>query len=281
MTARVVPASAGHACRQACWSEAGDARLQGDLDQRQDATGSANCALDLGTPPARGTLPSPARSSRRANFGVISSLPHPEFIATQQPSGNTPQSSPDNILILPNTTWHSLFDAQGPRNQKPYAPSFMSFWIAPGSPADFFCFGAFQAARQMANNIETRTAGSQLCKWSGCAARRRAGRRALRQGVVPVPLRAPALLQSGRFWSPPQTPALAAPRRMRASSALLRTLRRDALRDADEARGSKLCIVSVNRAPHGFEAEVRPMVTFLRQGEEQIGQGDLLPRTAP
>jgi NAD(P)-dependent dehydrogenase (short-subunit alcohol dehydrogenase family) len=28
------PASAGRACRQACWLEAGDARLQGDLDQR-------------------------------------------------------------------------------------------------------------------------------------------------------------------------------------------------------------------------------------------------------
>ena len=28
------PASAGRACRQACWLEAGDVRQQGDLDQR-------------------------------------------------------------------------------------------------------------------------------------------------------------------------------------------------------------------------------------------------------
>ena len=47
---------------------------------------------------------------------------------------------------------------------------------------------AFQAARQMANNIEVRIAGSAaLANNLAARLRRRAGRRAVRQGAVPVP----------------------------------------------------------------------------------------------
>src|SRR5271165_5471048 len=80
------------------------------------------------------------------------------FQAVGVPPGLAPQSPPDNILILPETTWRFLFDAQRAAKPETIRTQLHVLLDRARLPAD--PVSAFQAARQMANNIEARTAGS-------------------------------------------------------------------------------------------------------------------------
>ena len=101
-----------------------------------------------------GLAPAAVRVAGVAAIPNIDSL----FQAVGVPPGLAPQSPPDNILILPITTWRSLFDAQRAAKPETIRTQLHVLLDRARLPAD--PVSAFQAARQMANNIEARTAGS-------------------------------------------------------------------------------------------------------------------------
>src|SRR5271166_5652033 len=80
------------------------------------------------------------------------------FQAVGVPPDLAPQSPPDNILILPITTWRSLFDARRAAKPETIRTQLHVLLDRARLPAD--PVSAFQAARQMANNVEERIAGS-------------------------------------------------------------------------------------------------------------------------
>ena len=80
------------------------------------------------------------------------------FQAVGLAPGLAPQSPPDNILILPITTWRSLFDPQRAAKPETVRTQLHVLLDRARLPAD--PVSAFQAARQMANNVEARIAGS-------------------------------------------------------------------------------------------------------------------------
>jgi putative ABC transport system permease protein len=80
------------------------------------------------------------------------------FQAVGVPSGLAPQSPPDNILILPAATWHSLFDAQRaaqPDSVRTQLHVRLDRARLPSDPV-----GAFTVVKRMANSLATRLAGS-------------------------------------------------------------------------------------------------------------------------
>jgi len=80
------------------------------------------------------------------------------FQAVGVPSGLAPQSPPDNILILPAATWHSLFDAQRaaqPDSVRTQLHVLLDRARLPSDPV-----GAFTVVKRMANNLAARLAGS-------------------------------------------------------------------------------------------------------------------------
>jgi putative ABC transport system permease protein len=82
------------------------------------------------------------------------------FQAIGVPSGLAPQSPPDNILILPAATWHSLFDAQRatrPDSVRTQLHILLDRAQLPSDPV-----GAFAAVKHMANNLAARLAGSAV-----------------------------------------------------------------------------------------------------------------------
>ena len=99
----------------------------------------------------------PPTTVRVAGVAAIPNV-DPMFQAVGAPPGLAPQSPPDNILVLPIATWRSIFDTQ--RAAKPETIRTQLHVLLDRSrlPAD--PVGAYQAARQMANNVEARTAGS-------------------------------------------------------------------------------------------------------------------------
>jgi putative ABC transport system permease protein len=101
-----------------------------------------------------GLAPASVRVAGVAAIPNIDSL----FQAVGAPSGLAPQSPPDNILILPDATWRSIFDPQ--RAAKPETARTQLHVLLDRArlPADPVT--AYQAARQMAGNLEARIAGS-------------------------------------------------------------------------------------------------------------------------
>jgi len=79
------------------------------------------------------------------------------FQAVGVPPGLAPQSPPDNILILPVATWRSVFDPQRAAKPETVRTQLHVLLDRARLPAD--PVGAYQAVRQMGNNIEARTAG--------------------------------------------------------------------------------------------------------------------------
>jgi putative ABC transport system permease protein len=74
------------------------------------------------------------------------------------PPGMAPQSPPDNVLILPLSLWHELFDAQKkvrPDSIRTQLHIGVDRTHLPNSPQS-----AYTAVREMANNLEARVAGS-------------------------------------------------------------------------------------------------------------------------
>ena len=101
-----------------------------------------------------GLAPATVRVAGVAAIPNIDSL----FQAVGVPPGLAPQSPPDNILILPITTWRSLFDPQRAAKPETIRTQLHVLLDRARLPAD--PVSAFQAARQMANNVEARIAGS-------------------------------------------------------------------------------------------------------------------------
>jgi putative ABC transport system permease protein len=101
-----------------------------------------------------GLAPAQVRVAGVAAIPNIDSL----FQAVGLPPGLAPQSPPDNILILPITTWRSLFDPQRAAKPETVRTQLHVLLDRARLPAD--PVSAFQAARQMANNVEARIAGS-------------------------------------------------------------------------------------------------------------------------
>ena len=131
-----------------------------------------------------GLAPTTVRVAGVAAIPNVDSL----FQAIGAPAGLAPQSPPDNILILPIATWRSIFDPQRAAKPETVRTQLHVLLDRARLPAD--PVGAYQAVRQMANNVEARICRKRGArKQSRRAARRGARRRALRQGVVPLPRR--------------------------------------------------------------------------------------------
>jgi putative ABC transport system permease protein len=101
-----------------------------------------------------GLAPATMRVAGVAAIPNIDSL----FQAVGLPPGLAPQSPPDNILILPIATWRSLFDPQRAAKPETIRTQLHVLLDRARLPAD--PVSAFQAAHQMANNLEARIAGS-------------------------------------------------------------------------------------------------------------------------
>ena len=109
------------------------------------------------------------------------------FKLLARPPDSRPNHRPTTSLSSPIATWRSIFDPQ--RAAKPETIRTQPHVLLDRSrlPAD--PVGAYQAVRQMANNVEARTAGSAaLANNLAARARRGARRRALR--VLPGAARA-------------------------------------------------------------------------------------------
>jgi putative ABC transport system permease protein len=81
------------------------------------------------------------------------------FQAVGVPAGAAPQAPPDNVLLLPSTQWHTLFDPQA-RVRPDSVRRQLHVRIAhslPTAPE-----AAYARVHQQANNLEARVAGSAL-----------------------------------------------------------------------------------------------------------------------
>ncbi len=79
------------------------------------------------------------------------------FQAVGIPANSAPQAPPDNILLLPNESWHQLFDAQAgvrPDSIRTQLHVRIAHTL-PSNPND-----AYLTVLQQANNVEARIAGS-------------------------------------------------------------------------------------------------------------------------
>jgi putative ABC transport system permease protein len=90
----------------------------------------------------------------------IAAMPNIDSLmqAVGVPSGLAPQSPPDNILIVPETTWHELFDAQRAARPDSAHTQLHVRLDRSGLPHD--PVGAYRLVKQMGNNFEARVAGS-------------------------------------------------------------------------------------------------------------------------
>jgi len=106
------------------------------------------------------TVNRPGLASAAVRVAGVAAIPNIDslFQAVGAPPGLAPQSPPDNILILPETTWRSLFDPQRTAKPETIRTQLHVLLDRARLPAD--PVSAFQAARQMANNVEARIAGS-------------------------------------------------------------------------------------------------------------------------
>ena len=102
----------------------------------------------------------PGVASATVRVAGIAAIPNVDslFQAVGAPPGLAPQSPPDNILILPVATWRSIFDPQRAAKPETIRAQLHVLLDRARLPAD--PVGAYQEVRQMANNVEARTAGS-------------------------------------------------------------------------------------------------------------------------
>jgi putative ABC transport system permease protein len=92
--------------------------------------------------------------------GVVD-LPHADslFQAVGVPSSAAPQAPPDNVLLLPNDQWHTIFDPQVAVRPDSVHTQF-HVRITRNLPTDPST--AFVYVQQLANNLEARVAGSAI-----------------------------------------------------------------------------------------------------------------------
>ena len=81
------------------------------------------------------------------------------FQAIGMPAHAAPQAPPDNVLILPETQWHSFFDPQAALRPDTVKTQYHAR-ISHEFPAD--PQAAYIAVQRLANNLEARIAGSAL-----------------------------------------------------------------------------------------------------------------------
>jgi putative ABC transport system permease protein len=96
----------------------------------------------------------------RVMVSGIAAMPNIDSLmqAVGVPSGLAPQSPPDNILILPEATWHAVFDAQ--RAARPDSAHTQLHVRLDRSNLPHDPVAAYRLVKQMANNLEARAAGS-------------------------------------------------------------------------------------------------------------------------
>ena len=104
-------------------------------------------------------LARPGLPDAKVTESGIAAIPNVDslFQAVGVPAGLAPQSPPDNILILPETMWHSLFEGQRaarPDSVRAQLHIRLDRCRVPNDPVD-----AFGAVKHMANNLAARLAG--------------------------------------------------------------------------------------------------------------------------
>ena len=92
----------------------------------------------------------------------VAALPNIDslFQAVGVPAGLSPQSPPDNIIILPIDIWHSMFDVQRsalPETVRTQLHVRLDHSLLPADP-----IGAFTQSSAMGNNLEARVAGNAV-----------------------------------------------------------------------------------------------------------------------
>ena len=90
----------------------------------------------------------------------VATLPNADsmFQAIGVPKGTAPQAPPDNVLVMPMTQWHALFDPQlgvRPDSVRTQLHVRLDHAALPADPG-----AAYVQAQGMANNVEVRVAGS-------------------------------------------------------------------------------------------------------------------------
>lgn len=116
---------------------------------------AANLHASVGTPIR---VDRPGLAPARLTVQGIVDLPAADslFQVVGAPSGSAPSAPPDNVLLLPSSTWHRLFDAAAPnavRNE-------VHVWLSSALPQD--PAAAFAQVTAMARNLESRLAGGGL-----------------------------------------------------------------------------------------------------------------------
>ncbi len=93
--------------------------------------------------------------------GGIVDLPNADslFQSVGVPTGTAPQAPPDNVLILPTTQWHQLFDAQSTIRPDSVRMQ-LHVSIAHNLPTDPDT--AYTYVQQLANNLESRIVGNGI-----------------------------------------------------------------------------------------------------------------------
>jgi putative ABC transport system permease protein len=112
--------------------------------------GSVVTLQRIGLPPAR------------VRVDGIVSMPNIDtfFQAVGLPPGAAPQAPPDNVVLLPQTQWHALFDRQRavrPDSVREQLHVRVAHDTLPADP-----LAAYHAVSGMANNVEARIAGSAV-----------------------------------------------------------------------------------------------------------------------
>jgi len=92
--------------------------------------------------------------------GIVD-LPYADslFQAVGVPSGTAPKAPPDNVLLIPVSTWHTIFDPQSQVRPDTVRIQY-HVRLAHNLPAD--PASAYTYVKQLANNLEARIAGSGI-----------------------------------------------------------------------------------------------------------------------
>jgi len=116
---------------------------------------AANLHASVGTPIRVGR---PGLAPAQLTVQGIVDLPAADslFQAVGAPPGSGPSAPPDNVLLLPSSTWHRLFDTASPNAVRDQIHVGLSSSL-PQDPA-----AAFAQVTAMARNLEARLAGGGL-----------------------------------------------------------------------------------------------------------------------
>jgi len=108
------------------------------------------------------TIRRPGLPSTEVTVGGVVDLPNADsmFQAVGVPPGAAPQAPPDNVLLLPLTEWHRLFDPEAAIRPDPVRTQLhiaLAHDHLPGDPV-----AAFVAVQGAAKNLEIRIAGNGI-----------------------------------------------------------------------------------------------------------------------